>query len=419
VSQRANHLTDAQIEAFAAQAAEQRFETESHTVTGHISECGECLSRFLQTYQSQLRFPTLATPASSQCLVDDDLRQMAAGIAGPKMAADALKHVPLCGHCGPLLRQYLEDFGDDLPEDGRQMVNLSKSAAAEWQREMVKQIVRKSFLGRALDGLRGLWHSLTGTVVMRLSTSAAALAVLLGGGVLLQPRYLLYSANSASLTAASDGGQRTIAMRLPGAGYAPYEPLPTVMGGDTGQESSKKGPALLEAEAAVARARQAGKIDSRWRWIDGRTALLEGTASGATRAADTLEKVRTEGQLSARLQIELAAACFERDNRADRPNLAKTIDLLEGVLAMPEISREDRSVALFNVAIAYEKINAWQLVSDRLVEYLKLDPSGPWSNEARTRLDAAHAKLPPPRQQGYRTPSFFFFIGLIPASSNR
>jgi hypothetical protein len=300
---------------------------------------------------------------------------------------------------------------------------LSKSATAEWQRQLVKKIVRRSLLGQALDGLSGLWHTLTGTAMMRLATSAAALIVIAGGGAVLQPRYLLYSANHESLVAASDGGQRTIAMRLPGAGYAPYEPLPTVMGGDAGQESSKKSPALFEAEAAVARARQAGRMDSRWNWIDGRTALLEGTASGAARAADTLEKIRAEGQSSgqssARLQIELAAACFERDNRADKPNLAKTIDLLEGALAMPGISKEDRAVALFNVAIAYEKINAWQLVADRLEEYLKLDSSGPWSKEARARLDGARAKLPPPRQQGYRTPSFFFFIGLIPASSSR
>ena len=86
---------------------------------------------------------------------------------------------------------------------------------------------------------------------------------------------------------------------------------------------------------------------------------------------------------------------------------------------MPGVSKEDRIVALFNVAVAYEKINAWQLVADRLTEYLKLDPSGPWSKEARTRLEAARAKLPAPRPQGYRSPSFFFFIALIPASSNR
>jgi hypothetical protein len=206
-------------------------------------------------------------------------------------------------------------------------------------------------------------------------------------------------------------------MRLPGAGYASYEPLPTVMG--DAQEPGSKSPALFEAKGAVARIQQSGKMDPRWRWIDGRTALLEGTASGAGRAADTLEKARTEGQSSARLQIELAAAYFERDSRADKPNLAKTIDLLEGVLAMPSLSKDDRAVALFNVAIAYERINAWQLVADRLTEYLKLDPSGAWSQEARTRLDAARAKLPAPRQQGYRTPSFFFFTALIPAFSSR
>ncbi|MBZ5522225.1 MAG: hypothetical protein LAP21_08280, partial [Acidobacteriia bacterium] len=188
------------------------------------------------------------------------------------------------------------------------------------------------------------------------------------------------------------------------------------MGSDGDQESFRKSPALFEAKADVARAQQSGRMDSRWRWIDGRNALLSGNAASAT---DTLEKMRTEGRISPRLQIELAAAYFERDSASDKPNLAKAIDLLEGVLAMPGVSKEDRIVALFNVAVAYEKINAWQLVADRLTEYLKLDPSGPWSKEARTRLEAARAKLPAPRPQGYRSPSFFFFIALIPTSSNR
>ena len=427
MSQRANHLTGAQIEAFAAQAAEQRFDAESQRMTGHISECGECLSRFLPIYQSHLSFPASVAPGAAErldgggltndCLTSDDLRHMAAGIARPETVREALKHVPRCGHCGPLLRQYLEDFSEDLPEEGRLLISQSKSATAEWQREMVSRIVGKSFLSRMMERVRGLWHSLTGTPMMRLATSGAALAVAIGGGVAVWPAVVLFNANSASLAAASDSGHRVVAMRLPGADYASYEPLPTVMG--DAQEPSSKSPALFEAKSAVARAQQSGKMDPRWRWIDGRTALLEGTASGAGRAADTLEKARAEGQTSARLQIELAAAYFERDSRADKPNLAKTIDLLEGVLAMPGVSKDDRAVALFNVAIAYEKINAWQLVADRLTEYLKLDASGPWSQEARTRLDAARAKLPPPRQQGYRTPSFFFFIALIPASSNR
>jgi hypothetical protein len=85
------------------------------------------------------------------------------------------------------------------------------------------------------------------------------------------------------------------------------------------------------------------------------------------------------------------------------------------VLARPNLDRKDRAVALFNVAVAYEKIETWQLVVDRLDEYLKLDPAGPWAKEATARRDTARAKLPAPRPQAWKTPAFFFFIGLTPA----
>lgn len=418
MSQRANHLTDAQIEAFAAQTAGASFDADTHRLTGHITECDDCLGRYLQAFRSQLSFPVRVFARTAQCLTDDELKRMAAGIAGSEIAGNVLKHAPLCDHCGPLLRQYLEDFSEELPEDGRLLVSQSKSATAEWQRQMVRKIAGESFLSSVLDGLRSFWQAMTGTVMMRLATATVALVVVIGSSVALLPQYRLFTAERTSLAAASDGGQRTIAMRLPGAAYAPYV-APTIVMGDSAQESSRKSPALLESQADVARAQQSGGLDPRWRRIDGRNALLEASSSSVARAADTLEKASTEGPASPRLQIELAAAYFERDSRADKPNLAKTIDLLEGVLAMPDVSKEDRAVALFNVSIAYEKINAWQLVADRLTEYLRLDPSGAWSGEARTRLDKARAILPSPRPQGYRSPAFFFFTALIPAFSLR
>jgi len=60
------------------------------------------------------------------------------------------------------------------------------------------------------------------------------------------------------------------------------------------------------------------------------------------------------------------------------------------------------------VAVAYEKINAWEPVVERLDEYLKLEPAGAWAKEATARRDAARAKLPPSAAPDVEDPCFFF-----------
>jgi len=163
-------------------------------------------------------------------------------------------------------------------------------------------------------------------------------------GIGMWPMIVRINAGKTSIEAFSASGKRVIEMSLPAGEYAPYGPLPVTMG-DT--EQTNKNSLLLESEAAVEKIRSQGKMDARWREIDGRNALLEGTAASAARAVDIFEKARAEGADTAALRIELAAATFERDSRADKPNLAKTIDILEGVLAMPNLDKKDRAVALF------------------------------------------------------------------------
>jgi len=417
VSQHANHLTEAQLEACVARCRNLSFDAESHRNAGHISACSECLSRFLRVYESTVKAPKPAM-RGSQCPKDDDLRRLAAGICPPETAPALLRHVPGCGHCGPLLRTLIQDFNEAISDDGRALLSRTVTATPAWQRQMAREMMRagspvlKDVSKAPSRGKVRAWFALPPRAWMPIAGLAAVVAVAVGIGI--WPMIVEINARQTSIEAYSDSGKRVIEMRLPSAQYAPYEPLPVTMG-DT--EQTRKSSALFESEAAVEKTRHTGKMNARWREIDARTALLEGTAGSAARSVDTFEKARAEGADSAALQIELAAAIFERDSRADKPNLSKTIDILEGVLAMPGLDKKDRAVALFNVAVAYEKINAWQLVADRLDEYLKLEPAGPWAKEATARRDAARAKLPIPRPQAWKTPAFFFFTGLITTSS--
>ena len=120
------------------------------------------------------------------------------------------------------------------------------------------------------------------------------------------------------------------------------------------------------------------------------------------------------------MEIDLAATYFERDSKSKPPNLQRTINLLNEVLHRPKLSDQERSVALFDLAIAYEKTQAWDMAVPIWEQYLQLDPSSPWAKEAETHLKEAKSKLRPPREQGYDHPSFFLshvVTGSLPAEA--
>src|SRR5262249_47117134 len=107
------------------------------------------------------------------------------------------------------------------------------------------------------------------------------------------------------------------------------------------------------------------------------------------------------------LEIDLAVSSFERESKSDNPNLSKAIDQLKKVLesTRPAPNREEKAVALFDLALAYEKSKAWDLALAAWQEYLLADPSGPWADEARKHLDEAKSKVS--KQQSYKDPAEF------------
>ncbi|MFI5104929.1 MAG: hypothetical protein ACHP79_08405, partial [Terriglobales bacterium] len=86
--------------------------------------------------------------------------------------------------------------------------------------------------------------------------------------------------------------------------------------------------------------------------------------------------------------------------------MQRTLNLLSEVLSKPKLSSADRASALYNLAIAYEKTQAWDLAVSTWEKYLQLDSSSGWANSARKHLKDAKA-IPDKRQQSYSDPSFF------------
>ncbi|HEY2914045.1 MAG TPA: CHAT domain-containing protein, partial [Candidatus Angelobacter sp.] len=161
-----------------------------------------------------------------------------------------------------------------------------------------------------------------------------------------------------------------------------------------------------EASGAANKNLQAGNADPRWLQIQGRALLWQSTPSSLEKAAKDFEKARSRGLATPSLEIDLAASYFERDSRTEHPNLQRTLNLLSEVLSKPNLSKEDHASALFNLAIAYEKTEAWDLAVETWEKYLQVDSTSGWAGEARQHLKDAQRKvslLP----QKYSDPSFF------------
>jgi CHAT domain-containing protein len=326
------------------------------------------------------------------CPDNEVLQELAAGILAPAMAERTMLHVAECKACGPTLLQYAKDFSDEQSPENITILKQLQSSKPAWQRKLVRKLIG--------GGSRFPW--------LKLVPASAALAAVIFAcvqGPALWAGFQVYQAQKAVAAAFVD--RRTTPMRLTAVDYSPYRPFPVVLGGDDGRGVDEVPAPLHDASGAANKNLQAGNADPRWLQIQGRALLWESTPSSLEKAEEDFEKARAAGLATPSLEIDLAASYFERDSRDDHPNLQRTLNLLSEVLSKPNLSKNDKASALFNLAIAYEKTQAWDLAVETWQKYLQVDISGGWTSEARQHLKAAQAKTSGGRQQSYSDPSFF------------
>jgi tetratricopeptide (TPR) repeat protein len=327
-----------------------------------------------------------------KCPENDVLQELAAGILAPAMAEQTMLHVAECKSCARTLKQYLNEFSDEQSPENIAILKQLQSSKPAWQ----KNLVRKSIGGR--PPFRWL----------KLVPATAALAAVIFGfveGPTLWAGFQLHKAQKEVATAFVE--RRTTLSRLPQVGYAPYNPFPVVLGAQDGLSVDEVPPSLHDASGAANKNLQAKNADPGWLQVQGRALLWEATPNSLAKAEKDFEKARSEGLATPSLEIDLAVSYFERDSRAEHPNLQRTLNLLSEVLSKPNLSKDDKASALFNLAIAYEKTQAWDLAVETWEKYLQVDSASGWTNEARQRLAAAKEKSSNTHRQSYSDPVFF------------
>jgi CHAT domain-containing protein len=402
VNWQGSHLSDRQIEEYVSESSAERPSLPNKDA--HIAACDLCRKRvleaerahlgMLQRHPSENRYPG--------CPDDDILQQYAAGLCAPDVAAEVLHHAAHCDFCAPLLKGYMEDLSDDLTADAKDFVTRLPASETGWRGLVGKHASpRPSFLAK-------LWKRFFSFQTPALAWRAAAFA----GGLALV-------AFSVVLPGLINRVQISKAEKLTVAAFAenPDTRLRYALSPRTWDTKLKEeGPAVapsslhaLHAAETLADEHQ-DSSNAKWLRINGQLALLTKDVN----AVAFLKAAYDKGLQDPGTEIDLAAAYFLRDTNNGKTkdqtpahDVNATIDLLLKVLKEPQLPADTRATALFDLAVAYETMQWFDQAIPRWEEYLKLDSSGPWAEEAERHLREDRSKKQPPRPQGHKDFSFF------------
>jgi tetratricopeptide (TPR) repeat protein len=320
---------------------------------------------------------------------------LAAGLLPESRAAELLEHSTRCDACALLLRQATQDFADEITEQEITHIKALASAQEEWQQSLAQRLSatesgrgkRETVLTPVAPWLRGLadWFSWQPRSVFRYAWAYAAAAILLvvAGVWLVQTRREPSREPSVDqLIADAYTEQRPFELRIPGAAYGPVR---QERGGERSAFAEPAG--LLKAKYVIKERLAARPDDETMLAASGRVELLEGHYDEAIRTFGRLLDAHPD---SPPLLTDLATAYFQRAESADRAvDYGQSIELFGRVLA----KKPDDPVALFNRAIALERMYAYNEAIRDWEHYLRIDPSGNWGAEAQRRLSALQEKM--------------------------
>ena len=395
MNQQSEHLSNAQIEKYGSPASGAGAETDEW-VEQHLADCPSCRGRVLDFQRTRFSFlpdPNVNTALSSNCPSEDDLRTLAAGLCSDPLAAELTAHAAACGHCGPLLREYQEDFSDDItPEEQTALAQLP-SASPEWQRktarEMLQPVRPRPLPGPSPKPVPRIfpWKWVTAPAAV----AAACVLLALGVGVTLYAKRDT-PGKAEGLLAQAYTEQRKIEMRWPGAKWG----SPQITLGPSESVLSKPGP-FMDAVKMIKDHQTASSADSKWLRASAEAEILGGNPGYAIQL---LEPVVQANPDSVPLLLDLALA-YSLHNDSE-----KAVDLLNQVLKKEPKNR----TALFNLAIAYEKQEKVDLAISIWENYLRLETDKQWSKEAKEKLDKAREKV----HSGLQYPSSGLVTSFLP-----
>lgn len=406
MNQQSEHLSSAQIEEYGSQASGAGPETEEW-VERHLADCPSCRSRVLDFRRTQfdlLPDPKVNTVPTSNCPSEDDLRNLAAGLCSDPIALKLTAHAATCDRCGPLLREYREDFSDDFTPEEQAVLNNLQSSSVAWQENTAREMLAAAHVsGSDASAVTAAEASSSATAATAqpdkksssskpaslapdrkpffwkwalVPAAAAALAAavivgVVGFGILAAKRDTPEKVEKQLTQAFTE--QRPMEARWPGASWSQYS-------AQRGPMVETKSTSLLRAEIAVEHQTEKTLQEIGWIRVAAETQIIAGHPQNAI---PTLEQALRSYPGSVPLLLDLAIAYFGQGEQThNQESYEKSRDLLGSVLQREPAN----TVALFNRALVYKRLNAKDKAAADWKTFLKTEKDVHWLAEAQEKL---------------------------------
>jgi CHAT domain-containing protein/tetratricopeptide (TPR) repeat protein len=359
--------------------SEQLSELDLREAQRHVESCQDCSRKlqrhwFVHSEILRMRAPN-PSPSTPECMGDAEWLEVAAGLMPEAKTRELMKHAAQCGHCGPLLKNAAEALVDEATPSEEALLASLQSAHPEWRKNMAATL-HNSVRDRQLKS--SWWKAVS---VWPAPAYAFAGIVAVAAVVWIGVR-ALHPASAEQLLAQAYTEHRTLQVRIPGAKYAPMRVERSASGSNL-----DKSPSLLKAEALIGENLGRNPNDPAWLQARARADLLDGNYESAIKALQHALDLQPD---SSSLLTDLGSAYFLRAESADRAiDYGNAIESLGKALA----KSPDDPIALFNRALACERMFLYTQAVDDWEHYLRVDPQGGWADEARKRLDSIKQKL--------------------------
>lgn len=367
MNQRSEHLSDAQIEQYGKRASGAGSETEAWVET-HLDDCPSCRSRVLEFQRTQFALlpdPKVNTVSSSNCPSEEDLRNLAAGLCSDPLATELTAHAAACGHCGPLLREYREDFSDDVTSEEQAFLDKLNSASPKWQQQKALEMLHES---TAL-GVRDSSSKLPHWKVWKLVPAFSFVLLLAAGATWVYPLLILHKARLAVEAEYRKG--RPMKYRPAGVPYGRYK-----------RELGGGGIVPISAPIIeVSNPERAPLLASNADLLRGDTSHAKSTlenALGKERALPFLNNLA----VAYAMEAEDLRPVSEQDKEAQKKVYQKALDITGEILRR----RPSDPAALFNKALILERLGNTKDAITALEQLRHLEQNAGWQEEATEEL---------------------------------
>jgi CHAT domain-containing protein len=342
----------------------------------HLESCSECAQVVVRHGEAQAALQGLRkdlSPGREACPRPEVWWRFAAGLPTDSSPAVLLDHAAACSHCSAELQAALQ--AAQAPEEAvagaENLAGLGPEQRASLARRM------EDAFQRGPGEIETIRRPARKRVAWWYAAAAAVAVAAIAGGLIWYGR-----PTTGQLIAQAYSEKRTVEFRLPGASYSPLRIDRAAAPGQL--ESSAP---LLEAELRATQALARNPDDAAALDQKARTELLEWNYNAAL---PRLLRANQHQPDNVDILLDLALAYFERGETENQAaDYGTAVETLSRVLTL----RPGDRVALFNRALTEQRLTLYREAERDWEEFLRLEPSGGWADEARDRLQEVRKKI--------------------------